>query len=120
MLIKRISECASIESNDGCALRELLHPRNDAVALPYSLAVVCVGPGEHSHGHFLRQTEVYFILRGRGLMHIAGEAEPVCRGDAIVIPAGCTQWIENIGDEPLEFAAIVSPPWQAEDDIRVD
>ncbi|MGH8657206.1 MAG: hypothetical protein ACREV4_01595 [Gammaproteobacteria bacterium] len=51
----------------------------------------------------------------RGKQH----PEPLFCSDAIVIPAGCTRWIENVGDEPLEFAVIVSPPWQAEDGIRV-
>lgn len=120
VLIKRLSDCALITANDGCRLRELLHPRNDAVALPYSLAVACVAPGKRSYGHFLRQTEVYFVLTGHGSMHIGEEVAPMAVGDAIVIPAGQTQWIENAGDETLEFIAIVSPPWRAEDDIRED
>jgi len=120
VLIKHLGDCALITANDGCRLRELLHPRKDAVALPYSLAVAYVAPGKRSDPHFLRQTEVYFILTGHGLMHIGKEVEPVASGDAVAIPAGQTQWIENAGDETLEFVAIVSPPWRAEDDIRVD
>ena len=41
-------------------------------------------------------------------------------GDAVVIPPGHAQWIENrSATQVLEFAAIVSPPWRAEDDRRV-
>ena len=57
--------------------------------------------------------QVYVILQGRGLMHIDDEAAEVGPGDAIVIPAGSTQWIDNTGESVLGFLALVNPPWQA-------
>jgi mannose-6-phosphate isomerase-like protein (cupin superfamily) len=121
MLIKRLRDCPEIVANDGCRLRELLHPEHDASAVPYSLAFAWVDPGQATLPHKLRgQTEVYSILRGRGRMHIGGEEEDVAEGDSIVIPAASVQWIENTGTETLFFAAIVSPPWRAKDDVRVE
>ena len=119
MLIKRLRDCTEIIANDGCRLREVLHPANDAADVSYSLAYAWVDPGQATLPHRLRaQIEVYSILRGRGRMHIGDEEADVEEGDSIVIPAGSVQWIENTGAETLFFTATVSPPWRAEDDIR--
>ncbi len=119
MLIKSLKDCPEIIANDGCRLRELLHPAHDPAAISYSLAMAWVDPHGVTHPHVLAQTEVYFLIRGRGRMHIGDEVRDVTAGDALVIPPGKPQWIENPHDEVLEFAAIVSPPWQAVDDQRV-
>ena len=119
MLTKRQADCAEFIANDGCRIREVLHPKNDAVELPYSLALATVDPGKASYRHRLNQSEVYYLLEGSGLMHVDGEIRPVCAGDVIYIPPDAEQWIENSGVQPLVFAAIVSPPWKAEDDLRL-
>ncbi|RKZ47779.1 MAG: cupin domain-containing protein, partial [Gammaproteobacteria bacterium] len=100
--------------------RELLHPKNDAIELPYSLALATVDVGSKSYQHKLEQTEVYHILQGHGRMFIENEDNKVDAGDGIVIPAEALQWIENIGSEPLVFAVIVSPPWTKDGDMRVN
>jgi mannose-6-phosphate isomerase-like protein (cupin superfamily) len=119
MLVKSEKDCPEIIANDGCRLRELLHPERDAVELPYSLAIANVEPGKATYRHLLRQTEVYYILQGIGRMHIGEESRELNEGDSVVIPKQSAQWIENIGENNLVFAAIVSPPWRAEDDVRV-
>jgi mannose-6-phosphate isomerase-like protein (cupin superfamily) len=120
MLYKSLSTCPSIIANDGCHVFELLHPHRDGVNLPYSLAVAEVLPQERSYRHRLNQNEVYYILAGRGLMHIDDETRELTVGDAVMIPAGAVQWIENLQAETLRFVALVSPPWRPEDDIRLD
>ncbi len=121
MLIKHEKDCEEIIANDGCRLRELLHPERDrGAAISYSLAIAYVEPGKATYRHSLRQSEVYYILEGLGNMHIGAETQEVQPGDAIYIPPGQEQWIENLGQNVLVFAAIVSPPWRAEDDIRHD
>ncbi len=120
MFIKRLSDCAEITANDGCRLQESLHPDRDDVVLPYSLAHAWVDAGGATFPHTLvRQTEVYVVLSGSGRMHIGEETEELGEGDSVVIPAGSTQWIENTGTEALHFIALVDPPWQAQDDVRV-
>ncbi len=52
-------------------------------------------------------------------MHVGDVDEPVSEGAAVVIPPEAPQWIENTGETELVFAAIVSPPWRAEDDVRI-
>jgi mannose-6-phosphate isomerase-like protein (cupin superfamily) len=120
MLVKHVSSCPEIIANDGCHLRELLHPARDSSGLSYSLALAWVAVGQSTHPHMLTQHEVYLIIRGKGRMHIGDETAELQAGDAVVIPPQQVQWIENVGRVELEFAAIVDPPWTAADDQRVD
>ena len=119
MFVKKLNDCDKFTANDGCQIQEWLHPKNDEIDLPYSVAIANVDNGQHSYKHKLEQAEVYLITAGRGLMHIDDEQKEVKMGDAIYIEASRTQWIENIGDEVLTFTAIVSPPWSDEGDKRL-
>ena len=120
MLTKSESRCPQFIANDGCSIRELLHPKNDPVDLPFSLAVAEVEQGSATYRHRLSQTEVYYILAGTGIVHVGGEERAVTAGDAVFIPPRESQWIRNTGAGTLKFVAIVSPPWRSEDDERLD
>lgn len=120
MFIKNLNNCKEFTANDGCRIRELLHPKNDPVDLPYSIAIAIVNPARRSYRHKLNLTEIYYILEGAGRMHIDNECVIVNTGDVIVIPAGTAQWIENTEDNDLVFAAIVNPPWNEVDDVCLD
>jgi mannose-6-phosphate isomerase-like protein (cupin superfamily) len=116
MFVKNLNACKEFTANDGCLIRELLHPKNDPVDLAWSMAVARVLTGKRTLQHKLAQTEVYYILAGQGRMHINNEAREISTGDVIVIPPQAIQWIENSGNSELKFLAIVSPPWQKQDD----
>lgn len=120
MFIKSINQCTEFVANDGCHIRELLHPKNDAIDLPFSLAFARVEVGKHTYKHRLAQQEIYVIQQGEGLMHIDDETCPVQSQDMIIVPAKTIQWIENSGDEELLFYALVNPPWTEEGDERLD
>jgi len=49
-------------------------------------------------------------------MHIDDRTTEVSDGDAIDIPPGSLQWIENVGATDLEFLCIVDPAWRSEDE----
>jgi len=49
-------------------------------------------------------------------MRIGDEQAEVGPGDAIVIPAGEVQSIENAGQGVLAFLCIVDPAWRAADE----
>ena len=120
MFVKNLNACKEFTANDGCLIRELLHPKNDPVDLAFSLAVARVPVGERTRRHKLVQTEVYFVLTGQGWMHINNKTREVGADDVILIPPQAVQWIENIGDDELRFIAIVSPPWREQDDELCD
>jgi mannose-6-phosphate isomerase-like protein (cupin superfamily) len=116
MLVRRLKDCGQFTAGDGSILCELLHPDKADVAIRYSLAHARVGPGEKTKPHRLRTAEVYYILRGRGRMHVdAGTAEADV--DSIIyIPPGSVQYIENTGRDDLLFLCIVDPAWREMDE----
>ena len=120
MYISSEADCQPFIANDGCKIIELLHPKNFDTeadqALNFSLAIAAVQVNEETYHHVLEQHEVYYLLTGIGEMHIDNEVAIVRAGDAVLIPGGSVQWIKNVGDTVLRFAAIVSPPWSAADD----
>lgn len=116
MFVRNIEDREEIVAGDNTRLRELFNPLKDPLDLRYSLAVARVEPGGTTFLHRLRTSEVYYLLRGHGEMHIGDERRPVSEGDAVYIPPGATQQIENTGEGELEFVCIVDPAWRAEDE----
>jgi mannose-6-phosphate isomerase-like protein (cupin superfamily) len=49
-------------------------------------------------------------------MHVGEEAADVMSGDAVYIPPGSVQWLENSGYDDVEFVCIVDPAWRPEDE----
>jgi mannose-6-phosphate isomerase-like protein (cupin superfamily) len=120
VLVKNPEDCEEFTAVDGCYIRELLHPKNDALEMPYSIAVARVEPGRRTYRHRLDRAEVYYLLSGSGRMHVDEQARAVAQGEAVYIPAGAVQWVENTGADELRFLAIVNPPWSEEGDERLE
>ncbi len=117
MAIFRQKDAKVLYAQDGTILREIFHPAHTGINTSYSLAHARLLPGELSTQHSLnKSSELYYILKGDGMMHIDEEVSRVTKDNVVFIPAGSQQWIENSGDEELIFLCIVSPPWQSEDD----
>lgn len=60
--------------------------------------------GLHDH---TKDFEVYYILSGKGLVDDNGEDVIVEAGDVIYTADGAKHSIKNIGNEPLDFLAVV-------------
>lgn len=116
MFIQHLKDCPEFIAGDNCTLRELLHPDKAELAIRYSLAHAVVAPGQTTRLHSLCTSEVYYILKGNGIMHIDGEHSVVGRGDAVYIPPGAKQQITNSGSTDLLFLCIVDPAWRSEDE----
>jgi mannose-6-phosphate isomerase-like protein (cupin superfamily) len=116
MLIRKLYDCEEFVAGDSTLLRELLHPDKQAIDLRYSLAHAIVPVGETSTPHSLTTSEVYYILKGQGEMHIGDETQIVEPGDAVYIPPNAKQFIRNTSSEPLVFICIVDPAWHKEDE----
>lgn len=114
MLIKSLSAVEAFRAGDGTWLREIIHPRNDGVDLPYSLAWASLQSGEASLPHVLTNEELYLFLEGEGAFFLEAESRPVSKGDVLLVPAGARQYLKNTGPGPLEFFCLVSPPWSEE------
>ncbi len=121
MFIKNLlRDCPEFVAGDDTRLRELVNPLHDTgFPARYSLAHAIVEVGKKSTPHKMLTSEVYYILSGKGTMHIENEHADVAEGDMISIPPSATQWIENIGTAPLIFLAIVDPAWRKEDEVVI-
>ncbi len=117
MFVKKFNDCKEIIAADGTILRETLHPIRSNVKIDYSIAHAKVLPGKKSKIHSLAFSEVYYIIRGKGVMHIGNEFQKVKARDTIFIPPKTNQWIENTGKTVLEFLAIVNPAWELEAEL---
>jgi mannose-6-phosphate isomerase-like protein (cupin superfamily) len=116
MLIRDLKTSEKFISGDRAVLRELLHPGKSPLALRYSLAHAFVKPGKKTLPHRLKTSEVYYVLSGSGTMHINMESARVRPGQAVYIPPGSLQFIENTGRSDLAFLCIVDPAWRPEDE----
>jgi len=119
MILQNIRDQEYFRAGDESILCELLHPKNfeNFSGMRYSLAHARVEAGQSTLPHRLRKSsEVYYILSGTGTMHIGTEKASVTEGQAIYIPPGSIQFIENTGTGDLVFLAIVDPLWREEDE----
>ena len=110
-MIIRNTDLQSFRAGDLTHLKEVLHPRNQKLDLPYSLAFAYLEKGETSLLHSLKECEVYFIISGQGSIKLGDKLFEFKKGDCVVVPPDVPQSVENTGDERLEFICIVSPPW---------
>lgn len=119
-MLKNLGDCEEFIAGDGSILRELLHPDKADLQIRYSLAHATVQARHKTAPHVLKSTEVYYIITGRGRMHIDAESFDVGPEDVILIPPNSTQYIENTGDGYLVFLCIVDPAWRQEDERVFD
>lgn len=117
MIIKSLGGTVGFAAGDSSFLKELLHPDKEPLDIGYSLAHAVVKPGEKTLPHRLKSSEVYYVLEGRGLMHVDGERAEVEAGQAVYIPPLAVQFIENTGANDLAFLCIVDPAWRAGDEV---
>lgn len=107
-------------TKDGSEIRSILD-RTNSTARNQSLAEATLPPGAKTEEHYHPRTEeIYYVLRGRGLLSLEGERREVAPGDGILIPPATRHAIRNTGPEPLVFLCCCSPPYAHEDTILVD
>jgi mannose-6-phosphate isomerase-like protein (cupin superfamily) len=111
---KEVGRIIEFEAGDHTRLREVLHPKNDALPVSFSLAHAWLAPGSASLPHTLQQSETYYFLSGTGKMVVEPEETEVQAGTVVYVPPGIRQWVENTGASDLVFLCIVDPPWTEE------
>ena len=114
MRIKQLKECAQFTAGDKSLLREILNLRREKLKIRYSLAWAKVKPRKQTLPHKLKYAEVYYIIKGKGRMHINNKKNLVKESDTIYIPPHAVQFIKNTGKGDLEFLCLVDPAWQPE------
>ena len=120
MSIQKNSELPSIEGNEGTTIKQYFHPHNTVNGIRFSLAEFTVKCGKKSHNHKLKSSEVYYILEGKGILHVNKEEFEVAKDDSVYVPPLSEQFIENVGSEDLRFLCIVDPAWQPKDETVLE
>jgi mannose-6-phosphate isomerase-like protein (cupin superfamily) len=121
MIVRRPDETTRFVTSDLSRVVEVFHPDREALpaGMACSIAHARVAAGAATAPHTLAtSTEVYWVLSGRGRMHVGDETADIGPGETVLIPPDSVQWIETLGDEELVFLCVVTPPWSAEDDRR--
>ena len=108
---------APFVTKDGSEIRSILDRTNSGAA-NQSLAEATLPPGGATEAHrHPRTEEIYYILRGAGLMRVGAAERAVGPGDAILIPPGSVHQIRNAAAEPLVFLCCCAPPYSHEDTV---
>lgn len=104
----------------GNALKEIPTAERVLIAENYSAEDVSVAqarikPGITTMAHHLDGVnEMYIITSGTGQVDVGNlESTTVTKGDLVVIPAGVSQRISNIGKTDLVFYCICTPRFTA-------
>ncbi len=104
-------------TKDGSTIREILAYRNSTIR-NQSLAEATLPVGTRTQAHYHPKTEeIYYLLRGVGLMAIGSHCAEVRQGDGIAIPPGAKHQIANIGEEPLVFLCTCAPAYEHDDTV---
>src|SRR5437016_4385677 len=95
---------------DGIGVR-VLHPTNPkAPSQNFSLTMFFVPPHADLEVGCHHTEECYAILRGTGVMTLAGERIEVKAGTFVHLPPWCEHGVENTGDETMEILICTGPP----------
>ncbi len=112
--------CTPFITKDGSTIRELLAHRNSAIRKQsLAEATVPVGVRTQLH-HHLETEEIYYVLRGTGVMTIEDQTRGIGPGDAIAILPGKRHCIENNGSEDLVFLCCCAPGYEHADTLIAD
>jgi mannose-6-phosphate isomerase-like protein (cupin superfamily) len=120
MLIVDSNKCKHLVAQDGTVLCDILSPHYVSNQINFSVAHVLLDPFKSSKSHKLGVTESYYIIKGKGILHIDEEHAHVTPGQIIFIPKNAVQYIENTGKEVLEFLCICNPEWSVVIDELVE
>ena len=120
MDVRNLADVPAFTTKDGSEIRELLAPRNSAIAnQSLAEARLPVGASTMPHYHPVAE-EIYFVTEGTGQMQIEAKLRDVGPGDAIAIPPGARHQITNTGSVTLRFLCCCAPAYEDEDTVIVE
>jgi len=114
MIVKHIPQLPFFTAGDETHLTEVLHPKNDLIDLPYSIAYATIAPGKASLPHTLSGSETYIFTAGKGRITVNETTQKVQSGVVVLVPKNARQFVDNQGDTDLCFYCLVAPAWSEE------
>ena len=120
MDVQNIYRLSAFTTKDGSEIRELLAHRNSCIR-NQTLAEARLPAGAKTTPHHHQRTEeIYYVLQGRGRMHLGDETRQLGPGDAVAIPPGAVHEIQNIGAGLLKFLCCCAPGYEHDDTVLAD
>ena len=117
MITKKIEEIEAFTGQEGTQIKQIVSPIETNNAIRYSIAHCTINPGNNSKPHTMKTSEMYYIIKGNGIMHIGEEQKQVKQNEMIFVPPMSKQFLENNGKIDLILLCIVDPAWRQEDEI---
>ncbi|MFO7323528.1 MAG: cupin domain-containing protein [Chloroflexota bacterium] len=108
MFVRR-KEAADKRLRGAGLLSHFLLGKGDIEGDPFAVTWVDIAPGARQRLHNHPQPQVYVIVAGSGLMHVAGESRQVSTGDLIYIPPNAMHGIDNNTDVTLSYISAATP-----------
>jgi mannose-6-phosphate isomerase-like protein (cupin superfamily) len=107
-LIHQPDPSTEYETPERCRILKIWDDDRDGSV---SIARATIQPGITTQPHRLRGVhERYLIIQGTGIVKVGDMApQQVFPGDVVVLPAGTSQQISNVGETDLVFYCICTP-----------
>ena len=76
----------------------------------YFCDLYCLKPGQDQRIHAHAESDkIYFVLRGRGMFHIAGEERELGPGEIVVARPAQTHGVRNASGDDLVLLVFMTP-----------
>jgi mannose-6-phosphate isomerase-like protein (cupin superfamily) len=76
----------------------------------YFCDLYCLRTGQEQRIHSHSESDkIYFVLRGRGMFHIAGEDRELGTGQAVIARPGQEHGVRNVSPEDLVLIVFMTP-----------
>lgn len=115
-IIKDLEKIESFLAGDHTHISEVLHPKNDNIEIPFSIAYGYIEEGKSSINHRLQNDEVYVFISGQGEMVIDDVTYTIKENQLALVPKNARQFVRNRGKGRLVFLCIVSPAWSEDEE----
>ncbi|MDD5085137.1 MAG: cupin domain-containing protein [Candidatus Omnitrophica bacterium] len=113
------SKLKSFITKDGSRIIDIVSPRNSS-ARNQSLGEARLRPGKATDEHIHKKSEeIYYLLKGQGLMFIEGRSRRVKAGDAVIIRPGKRHHIKNTDRKELVFLCLCAPAYWHKDTVLI-
>jgi len=115
MIIVNRQRAARINTPHGSEIRPLIDRTTSQIercSLAEEVLPVGAQVGRHYH---LETEEIYYILKGAGLMTVGDETREVKAGDAVFIPRKESHTLKNTGQTPMTILLVCGPAYSYAD-----
>ena len=76
----------------------------------YFFDVYCLKPGQDQRVHTHAESDkIYYVLRGKGLFHIAGEEHELDSGQTVIARPNQAHGVRNASNEELVLLVFMTP-----------